>query len=517
MSIKLPHKLAPWEPQLRIFPEQIALALGPLIQKVAALLGPFAHHHAEGHVAPDGFAGLAKRGSYERLIASDWLLADELPEEFMRRSVMGEHLFWKVAYREPSQTRRSLVLFDAGPEQLGSPRLLHLAALAVFDARARMAKANFSWGILQSSDLGLLPGINFAEVEMLLEARGSVSAQAEHFTAWTQRASETDTGGEIWVVGSERLRQFLPKTFSALLITDLLSPGARKLRAECRPAGKHSRHIELELPEPNSCAQLLRDPFSTTTAPLLRLETSALASLVFSPSGNKLFAPTELGKVLVLPVPNSPRDIVGNPRQFQSLSRLPYVAVGRIRRTTVFVSMNPVSLAFSIERFGKALPQGLRDGEHAFYLPGTRPLIRHGGLSLCIWHDVANQRPGLYFLDEAGTLLRLFTDQNSMRWCKVMHPRALALTRTGSAMCYAVYEEPDGVGQVRVSLGDRSAPVQSWPSSQAPCQAFFGYGSVSDNLLFGLLAVNYTGNMIPCIQVCSRTRRWDKIIAPGCH
>src|SRR5205085_1813501 len=163
------------------------------------------------------------------------------------------------------------------------------------------------------------------------------------------------------------------------------------------------------------------------------------------------------------------------------------------------------SLAFSIERFGKALPQGLRDGEHAFYLPGTRPLIRHGGLSLCIWHDVANQRPGLYFLDEAGTLLRLFTDQNSMRWCKVMHPRALALTRTGSAMCYAVYEEPDGVGQVRVSLGDRSAPVQSWPSSQAPCQAFFGYGSVSDNLLFGLLAVNYTGEHWEILNSRGRT------------
>src|SRR5205085_10325897 len=123
----------------------------------------------------------------------------------------------------------------------------------------------------------------------------------------TQGASESATGGELWVVSSARLRQFLPKTLSALLITELLSPGARKLRAESRPAGKHSRHIELELPEPNSCAQLLRDPFSTTTAPLLRLEASALASLVFSPSGNKLFAPTELGKVLVLPVPNSPR------------------------------------------------------------------------------------------------------------------------------------------------------------------------------------------------------------------
>ena len=129
MSIKLPDKLGAWESQLRIFPEEMALALGPLVQKVASLLGPFPHYHVDGHVVPDGFAGLDKRGTYDRLIASDWLLADELPDEFMRRSVMGEHLFWKVAYREPSQARSTLVLFDAGPEQLGSPRLLHLAAI----------------------------------------------------------------------------------------------------------------------------------------------------------------------------------------------------------------------------------------------------------------------------------------------------------------------------------------------------------------------------------------------------
>ena len=233
MSIKLPHKLAAWELQLRIFPEEMALVLGPLVQKLAALLGPFPHHHVEGHVVPDGLGGLDKRGTYDRLIASDWLLADELPDEFMRRSVMGEHLFWKVAYREPTQARSTMVLFDAGPEQLGSPRLLHLAALAVFEVRARVAKATFNWGVLQTGEQNLLPGMNIAEVEMLLEARGSTSAHAEHFTAWLKRASEAGHTGEIWVVGSERLRRFLPNTVSSLLITDLMtSSGLRILKSK---------------------------------------------------------------------------------------------------------------------------------------------------------------------------------------------------------------------------------------------------------------------------------------------
>jgi len=43
--LKLPHQLAPWGPQLSIFPEEIALTLGPLVQRVAALVGPFTHHH----------------------------------------------------------------------------------------------------------------------------------------------------------------------------------------------------------------------------------------------------------------------------------------------------------------------------------------------------------------------------------------------------------------------------------------------------------------------------------------
>lgn len=488
MSIKLPHKLSAWESQLRIFPEETALALGALVQKVAALLGPFPHHHAEGHVVPDGFAGLDKRGAYDRLIASDWLLADELPEEFMRRSVMGEHLFWKLAYREPTQARSTLVLFDAGPEQLGSPRLLHLAALAVFEARARKAKANFHWGVLQSGEQNLLPGMNVAEVEMLLAARGSMSAHAEHFAAWLRRAAAAGHKGEIWVVGSERLRRFLPDTFSSLLITDLPSPGERKLRADCRPAGKHSQQIELELPDTAACAQLLRDPFSAAVVSRRSLETSsAMQSLVFNPLGNKVWARTEQGDVIVLAVPNSPRETVGKPKHYQTLSRFPQVAVGRIGRTTVLISMNPDSRVLSLTRFGKP-SHGLREGEYEFLDSRTRPVFQSGRLSLSVWHE--GQKPGLYLLDEAGSLLRLFADQDGKRWCELVHPHTLALTLVRSGFCYAAYDQKDG-GYVRVYVDGHVPPIQSWPESKVPSRAFFGHGPLATSPPFGLLALGH--------------------------
>lgn len=489
MSIKLPHKLAAWESQLRIFPEETALALGSLVQKLAALLGPFPHHHVQGHVVPDGFGGLDKRGPYDRLIASDWLLADELPEEFMRRSVMGEHLFWKVAYREPTQARSTLVLFDAGPEQLGSPRLLHLAALAVFEVRAHMAQANFNWGVLQSGEQNVLPGMNVAEVEMLLEARGSTSAHAEHFAAWLRRASEAGHKGEIWVVGGERLRRFLPSTFSSLLITDLLSPGERKLRAICQPAGKHSRQIELDLPEPAPCAQLLRDPFSTAVAAPGKLETSsAIQNLVFNPPGNKLWARTARGDIILLSVPNSPREAPGKPKHHETVSRFPQVAVGRVGRTTVLVSMNPVSRALNLMRLGKPLSHGLAEGEYEFLDTRTAPLFQYGSLSLCVWRE--SEKPGLYLLDEAGSLLRLFSDQHGKRCCEIVHRHALALTRARSGFCYAAYDAKDS-GHVRVYLNGHVSPIQSWSEPEVPSRAFFGYGPPATSLPFGLLALGH--------------------------
>jgi hypothetical protein len=492
MTIKLPHTLGPWEAQLRIFPEEMAMALSPLVQKVAALLGPFLHHQVEGHVVPDGFAGLAKRGTYERLIASDWLLADELPDEFMRRSVMGEHLFWKLAYREPAQTRSTLVLFDAGPEQLGAPRLLHLAALAVFDARARAAKANFNWGILQSTEHNLWPGMNCGEVEMLLNARGALSAQPEYFDGWLQRAAEAGHTGEIWLVGSERLRRLLPASFSSLLVTDLVNPGERKLRVECRPSGKHTRQIELELPEPGACARLLRDPFSIAVAAPKALGTgSGIRSLVFNPTGNKLWVRTEQGRIITIPVPNSPREKVGKPKEFETLGSFP-VAIGRSAKTTVLVSIEPATRTLSLARFGRRR-SGYREGAYSFVDPGISPVFQSDRLSLCAWHSIAGRKEGFYLVDDAGALLRLFVDSDGQRCCDLVHPHVLALTLAQSGMCYAGYDSSGG-GQVSVYLNDHNVPTHSWPSAAAPTRAFLGYAAPPSAPSVGLLALEYANS-----------------------
>lgn len=493
MRMRLPGTLAVWEPQLRIFPEEIALALGPMIQRIAAVVGAYHPSHAEGHVFPDGFAGLAKRGTYDRLIPSDWMLAEEVPEEFMRRSVMGEHLFWKVAWREPAQTRRTTVLFDAGPEQLGAPRLLHLAALAVFEARARNARTNFQWGILQRAKDGPMPGLSVAEVEVLLEVRGCASARPEDFEAWSSRLSAEDEGpaGEIWVVGSERLRKFLPDDVSALFVNDLAVPGERKLQAVCRPAGRHARIVELDLPRAEACVQMLRDPFHAAVASRRHVDMKApVSAMVLNPVGSRLWAKMASGDIVSLAVPNSPRQPAGNLRQYEPLSRFAQVAVGLIGRSVLLVSVDTSSLALQVRRIGRAPIYAIGEGLYEFPDAQTRPLFRYDNLTLCVWHNVAHQQPGLYLIDETGLLLRLFIDAAGRQCCEEMHRHALALSRCRMGMCYATWE-PDEGGRVQVFVNGH-LPAQFWPSPNPPQQVFFGYGPAVDSPVYGQLAFGFS-------------------------
>ena len=120
----LPAALAPWAEALSIFPEKIQLSIGPWLPRLAATLGPTRSRVDMRAGDPDGYAGLARRGPYDRLLLSEWLYAMEAPAEFVRRASMNELVFVELARRAPVGSHRSVVLLDAGPSQIGSPRLV---------------------------------------------------------------------------------------------------------------------------------------------------------------------------------------------------------------------------------------------------------------------------------------------------------------------------------------------------------------------------------------------------------
>ena len=77
--ITLPRHLAPWAGPLALFPEEIALVLGPMVTRLAGLVGGWPSDRApEG--SPNGYDGIGRRGPYDRLLATEWLLLEELPD-----------------------------------------------------------------------------------------------------------------------------------------------------------------------------------------------------------------------------------------------------------------------------------------------------------------------------------------------------------------------------------------------------------------------------------------------------
>ena len=181
----LPEALRPWAASLSLFPTDLALSVGAHVARLSAALGPLRALSTEEGGEPQGYDGLSRRGSPERLLMSEWLMALEAPDEFIRRAAFGEQAFLRPAFRQPRGGRRTVVLLDAGPEQLGAPRIAHLALLVVLARRAESAGAGFVWGSLQAPPSPVpFSRVDAASVETWLKSRTHAPASAAQLAAW---------------------------------------------------------------------------------------------------------------------------------------------------------------------------------------------------------------------------------------------------------------------------------------------------------------------------------------------
>lgn len=313
----LPEALAPWRAQLDLFPADLASALAPLLPRVALALGPLRVSAPTGDGDPDGFAGLSRRGNYERLLLSEWLLADELPDEFLRRAAAREHAFLELARRSPARCASSVALFDAGPASLGAPRVAHLAALIVLAARAAQAGASFTWGLLQAPGAPLVPGASRESLLGLLGARTAVAPTAGDVTQHAERAAR-EHWDDAWIVGAAS--EIPGWRHGVITVADVLDPDRRALSFTVRTPRASPREVELTLPPARTCAQLLRDPFAPATLPPPPTEQAELfvrSNLVFAANGTKVFARGPTGEILSYPVPRNAAEGKGRPKRYR--------------------------------------------------------------------------------------------------------------------------------------------------------------------------------------------------------
>ncbi len=314
----LPPALRPWAAQLSLFPEDVALHLGPYVARLSAALGSLRPRgEAEGG-EPQGYDGLTRRGTFDRLLVSEWLWALEAPDELVRRAAFGELSFLKPAFRQPQAARRTIALLDAGPDQLGAPRIAQLALLIVLARRAEAAGAAFAWGVLQGNpDKGAFSQVVPATIHSWLALRSAQPPTAEQLSAWRSALGVDAAPEDAWLVGGPRLSRLPPaQGLSRVEVSDVLAPGVRQLAVEVRPASRTARSVLLDLPPAQDCVRLLRDPFEARAAiPVVLARSTRLRTFAFSADGTRLMLYQEDGAVAAMALPHSPRATVPKPRR----------------------------------------------------------------------------------------------------------------------------------------------------------------------------------------------------------
>lgn len=124
--MQLPESLSPWRQWLEWFtPGQLPL-FADFLGRLNPLLGPLRGMHQGGVPEPEGLGNLQRRGPYERLLTSEWLLAEEVPDEFLRRAVAGEHLFLAPQYRARQANRLIMSCLMQAPCNSAVPGLFTL-------------------------------------------------------------------------------------------------------------------------------------------------------------------------------------------------------------------------------------------------------------------------------------------------------------------------------------------------------------------------------------------------------
>jgi hypothetical protein len=248
-TAQLPAALAPWAPALSVLTPELAIALGPMVRRLDALVARRAPA-ATTQGQHEGIDGLSRRGSADRILLSEWLLATEIPEEFLRRAANAELLHLAPAGPKPRPRGRVAVLLDTGPRQLGAGRLVQLAALVVLSRRALEAKAELVVGILGDPPGDWLTG----ELPELLDGWRTARRSVEPTNAesWLEKLGSPD---EAWLFTGGPLAAELRGHRALVAVDDGEWGPAGLLTVRVRLAGAEA---ELPLPSPAVSINALR-------------------------------------------------------------------------------------------------------------------------------------------------------------------------------------------------------------------------------------------------------------------
>lgn len=507
----LPTALRPWAPLLDRLPPVIAETLGPWLPRLAVALGPLRRPQADPLGEPDGFAGLDRRGPYERLLLGEWLLAEEAPLEFLRRAATGEHAFFQLARTRPAAAQRVVVLLDAGPEQLGAPRLAHLAALLVLAQRAEAAGAALAWGVLQDPERALDDGFDAPSLRALLAARTALTPDAAMLDAWRRRLGAPGPGETRWLVGGPGLARAPADLAAGRVLVEEPLTAPEQLRLEVRSAPDTLPvRLALPLPDPATAVRIIREPFPAAPAPPPAAGAGSVPPLAgplrFAQRRDRLFVGLRDGGVAALHVPGSRRAAAGRTLSFQPWVTSTFWAVAMPR------SGMPLALTLAADEVVLRLRN--RVMRRWPRPPALAPAATLAGL--------APSATGFHALDGAGRLWsfpRLTSDAPAL-----VADGVTAVEEThGTEMVWVegAAGGPPVIRWARDQQSSRDLPLDPVPagalaldtSTWVPPTSFFGWGGPLGHPTFGLAAVRREPQRWSVVGV----RTWEVHVPRTCQ
>jgi hypothetical protein len=476
--MQLPAPISTWSQILSLFPDDIAQTLRSLSSRLAPLLGPLPQTVKQGIEQADGFDGLSNRGHYERLLMTEWAMARCAPVEFLRRATAGEHLFLEPARKQPHEQKGIVALFDAGPHQIGKPRLLHLALLILLARRAEQAKADLFWGLFQDPGCTCHRTVTQASVTALLEGRSPSPLGEKWLTPWQEHLSGHNLL-ECWCVTPSRFDGVFQQQAN-IRIDEPLTAKVDKLRVSVESSNR-CKAAEIELAPDNIATRLLRRPFAPPPNQKIR-SNKRQSDIIISYNGRKLAYCA--GNTLYLhSIPGSPNAKLGRVRTLSFPPDQQLVAVNISRKRLSAITQD--SGYWYYHRFPD-LPEALQQNK------SQRIPLAESSIAP-FFFDQGTKGSRLLLLD-ANQRIRSMQLPPEKNLFQAIAQQVFYLGDAGVGPCYARHA---GAGEIELVwyLGAEHPCKARFPSIDSRSPGFFIHASGGWNKCrIGAVAVEQSGN-----------------------
>lgn len=268
-----PPALRSFGPLLQDMPETHFRAVCDLFAQLNPLLSESFQQQQQGFGEFNGYDGMDMKGEVERLLPSEWLWQELNSDEFLRRFSENELLYHKPAFETPTDKRTHLIVIDCGPEMIGRPRLIALAALLNLNALAKANGARVLWIAPNATIMDWKPLLTQEDLKGFLASPSPLSLNEINIEELLSQLPDHSNSKDVvlWNIAAKPhpFKNDEVK-FNQMIVTETMSLDQdRSPKAEANiTLNSYTGIIKkrtLHYPGEEICASLLREPFKPKT------------------------------------------------------------------------------------------------------------------------------------------------------------------------------------------------------------------------------------------------------------